>query len=248
MSKIPRTYKRMDESEFTDALRKEAARFGSVTRPSLLGLDDFLHRCNLARLGMYSDWSVSFDMENFTCLPGLFEDNGGSLVGLRHLKGFRFLGCLAGGDWEEPVFFIIYFDWDGKSRLYIPENGNVFCKEHRCAYGSCDSDKEGCDLEAHASDLYNWTAIINDIKKQFALDVTSELPDAIPEAASLPIASVLDALATCVSRAYWHGSNVRCIDDFESNADECNVSCRHWDFCVAQNKLKIAMEALEHES
>lgn len=91
-------------------------------------------------------------------------------------------------------------------------------------------------------------AMTNDIKGQFALDVTSELPDAIPEAASLGIAPVLDALVTCVSRAYWHGDKVRCIDDFESDADECNVNCIHWDFCFAQNKLKIAMEALKNES
>ena len=50
----------------------------------------------------------------------------------------------AGGDWEFPICFIIY--WDGnKLRGYIPEEGNVFNKKQRCAYGSEDDGE--VDLE-----------------------------------------------------------------------------------------------------
>lgn len=40
----------------------------------------------------------------------------------------------AGGDWQYPVHFIIY--WSGKEfRGYIPENGNVYNKKTKAAYG-----------------------------------------------------------------------------------------------------------------
>lgn len=50
-------------------------------------------------------------------------------------NGFTFLGVTAGGDWEEPVFFIIYFDGKGL-RGYIPENGNTYNKITKTAFGS----------------------------------------------------------------------------------------------------------------
>lgn len=47
----------------------------------------------------------------------------------------------AGGDWESPVSFIIY--WDGKKfRAYIPEEGNTFNKQKRSAWGNNDEDEE----------------------------------------------------------------------------------------------------------
>lgn len=50
-------------------------------------------------------------------------------------NGLPVLFVNAGGDWECPICFCIY--WDGKKlRAYIPEDGNVFNKKERCAYGS----------------------------------------------------------------------------------------------------------------
>jgi hypothetical protein len=43
----------------------------------------------------------------------------------------------AGGDWEFPICFCLY--WDGKKmRAYIPEDGNTYNKKEKCAYGSED--------------------------------------------------------------------------------------------------------------
>jgi len=73
-------------------------------------------------------------------------------------NGLTFLGGEAGGDWEYPVKFIIY--WDGKKlRAYIPTEGNYFNRTLKCAYGSeaehiGDSDNfEDEAEEAKAKDL-----------------------------------------------------------------------------------------------
>lgn len=78
---------------------------------------------------------VNFDFENSGCTE---EDNflETKFIGFQTLSnGFSFLGCNAGGDWEHPVFFIIYYD--GKSfRGYVPEKGNTFNKYTKTAFGS----------------------------------------------------------------------------------------------------------------
>lgn len=85
---------------------------------------------------------VQFDFENFEVEEGHFGPKG--LMGYHTLSnGFTFLGCCAGGDWEVPVFFIIY--WDGKKlRAYIPTDGNPWNTDMGTAYGSEDwHDYEG---------------------------------------------------------------------------------------------------------
>lgn len=86
---------------------------------------------------------VCFNDENevFT-QNGAFTDNPNNLCGFHTLdNGFTFLGGMAGGDWEKPVFFIIY--WDGqKLRGYIPAYGNTYNANLNTAFGSEeDSDK-----------------------------------------------------------------------------------------------------------
>ena len=65
-----------------------------------------------------------------------------NLLGINTLEnGLTFLGCMAGGDWEYPLFFIIYFD--GKDlRGYVPCYGNPVNLDFKCAFGSeneCDN-------------------------------------------------------------------------------------------------------------
>lgn len=80
---------------------------------------------------------VQHDWENW--------EKGGSEwpeLGYKLLKNkLPVLWMMAGGDWECPVYFIIY--WDGKSiRGYIPEDGNTYDHEYKAAYGSQeDTDK-----------------------------------------------------------------------------------------------------------
>lgn len=79
---------------------------------------------------------VIFDHENFEMEP---EEDGWPakvFVGLYTLEnGLTYLGACAGGDWEVPVYYIIY--WDGKSlRAYIPKEGNTYNQETKTAFGS----------------------------------------------------------------------------------------------------------------
>ena len=82
-------------------------------------------------------------------------------------NGLSFLGIQAGGDWEIPVFFIIY--WDGKRlRGYVPNNGNTFNEKTKAAYGNeqdYDLPEEECDACNPVSFCVHWDAdaLIEDI-------------------------------------------------------------------------------------
>jgi hypothetical protein len=90
---------------------------------------------------------VKFDWENYECenTYGSFDDFW-PLLGLHrwYVDGgyFNFLGCMAGGDWETPVFFIIYYDGE-KLRGYIPKEGNPWNRTTKQAYGN----NENADLK-----------------------------------------------------------------------------------------------------
>jgi len=79
---------------------------------------------------------VNFDWENYT----QFDDTEGFgiyPVGHRELtKDFHIFFMNAGGDWEYPICFILY--WNKGLRAYIPKNGNAWNKKEKCAYGSED--------------------------------------------------------------------------------------------------------------
>jgi hypothetical protein len=67
-------------------------------------------------------------------------------LGLQTLdNGLTFLGVVAGGDWETPLGFIIY--WDGKKlRAYIPKDGNPWNTDTKMAYGNnCEGQYENGD-------------------------------------------------------------------------------------------------------
>jgi hypothetical protein len=119
------------------------------------GNDDLLESANIER-----DLNkIQFDMENHTCTKNEFscgnEEN--SLVGYNILEnGLSFLGHLAGGDWEDPLFFIIY--WDGKKlRAYIPSDGNTYNHNSKTAFGSeadgMNSEDTNTFMEADFSEL-----------------------------------------------------------------------------------------------
>jgi hypothetical protein len=81
---------------------------------------------------------VEFDTENISdsTSDAWGWKNKQSLLGYRTLdNGLTFLGVNAGGDWEVPIFFIIY--WDGKKlRGYIPTEGNTWNTISKVALGN----------------------------------------------------------------------------------------------------------------
>jgi hypothetical protein len=87
------------------------------------------------------DIKVGFDTENFD-----YEHSkqllGTDLVGLQEWdNGLTFLGIVAGGDWENALFFIVY--WDGsRLRGYVPTDGNPWNTKTMKAYGNDQDDQE----------------------------------------------------------------------------------------------------------
>ena len=110
---------------------------------------------------------IQFDFENSFIEP---EDWMGhiNLVGFHELH-IPFLGCMAGGDWEEPVFFIIYHDGK-KFRGYVPICGNVYNRNTNEAIGNDEEAdyeflaKEEIEYIPEETELdYHWPSIKKDI-------------------------------------------------------------------------------------
>lgn len=81
------------------------------------------------------DLKVEFDRENTAA--GQADGMGPEgLMGHVSLgNGLEFWGLCAGGDWEFPVYFIVY--WDGrKLRGYVPTAGNPWNTTTKRAYGN----------------------------------------------------------------------------------------------------------------
>mgnify|MGYP007069841990 CR=1 FL=1 len=84
--------------------------------------------------------NIRFDIENLdTSSPPVFGyagDVGTDLCGLRTLpNGLTICGAIAGGDWEDPLFYCIYFDGTNL-RAYIPIKGNTVNCDTFSAFGS----------------------------------------------------------------------------------------------------------------
>jgi hypothetical protein len=84
------------------------------------------------------DLKVGFDLEN---VSGFDQENEGGfgpreIMGIRTLpNGMTYAGIMAGGDWECPVFWIVY--WDGRRlRGYVPTDGNPYNTDTMEAYGN----------------------------------------------------------------------------------------------------------------
>lgn len=97
-------------------------------------VDDPLSGLNgLASKVPAGDLKVRFDYENFDSC-GNFGPAG--LMGYHTWpNGLSFLGLAAGGDWEHPVFYVVY--WDGRRlRAYVPTGGNPWNTDTMQAYGN----------------------------------------------------------------------------------------------------------------
>lgn len=55
---------------------------------------------------------------------------------------------LAGGDWESPVLFALYYDGN-TFRGYVPTEGNVFNRTLKQAYGNATDEEDKADCLKH---------------------------------------------------------------------------------------------------
>ena len=92
----------------------------------------------LFRKMLSDDLKVQFDFENFEDGSDAHPFGPARLMGLRTLKnGMTCHGFCAGGDWEHPVFWLVYYD--GKQlRGYIPGDGNPWNTTTHRAFGNDD--------------------------------------------------------------------------------------------------------------
>ncbi|MHA2280224.1 MAG: hypothetical protein ACXAC5_05095 [Promethearchaeota archaeon] len=104
---------------------------------------------------------VEFDWENYTSATDLVDmawrsrspdktEFGYSLdiMGPHNrmgAEGVSWIGCAAGGDWEEPVFFMLYMD-QGQVRVWIPKEGNCWNRTIKQAFGN-DDDSDPVDIK-----------------------------------------------------------------------------------------------------
>lgn len=97
---------------------------------------------------------VKFSLENMTLDPNdpygdFTTDMARDWLGPQAIGDLTFIGCLGGGDWEEPVAFIIY--WDGKNfRGYVPTEGNCFDLASKAAIGTAPEGAVGREFDVAA--------------------------------------------------------------------------------------------------
>jgi hypothetical protein len=144
------------------------AKLDKYINPDLDG-DDFPY--NLPEAVHKDIAKVEFDFENwsvgFSIYTGKDEEGFSDyLAGYCTLpSGIPVLLMNAGGDWEFPICFAIYFDGKGL-RAYIPEDGNSYNKKLKSAWGN-NSDEDIEDDEA--AKLVDRLAILNDINTRITV-------------------------------------------------------------------------------
>jgi len=108
------------------------------------------------------DLKYYFDCENFTTKQGEFDVDD-KYLGYQTLdNGLTFLGFCAGGDWECPIFGIIYYDGK-KLRGYIPTRGQMINRKSKSAIGNDDELDEEFFAEYEGAE-YSEEEMINEIK------------------------------------------------------------------------------------
>lgn len=80
---------------------------------------------------------VEFTLENAEYQKRNGNRHWGNLLGPRMFGNVAGIGCYGGGDWEWPIFFLIYLDADNKTlRSYIPKEGNPWNHQTGAAFGN----------------------------------------------------------------------------------------------------------------
>lgn len=96
---------------------------------------------------------IEFDWEN--CETEDYAGTQSHFMGINALpNGMPFLGMMAGGDWEVPVYFIVYHD--GKElRGYVPKDGNTYNLTTKAAYGNDEDEDEKDAKKRGITDPYD---------------------------------------------------------------------------------------------
>lgn len=113
---------------------------------------------------------IEFDSENIdTEYRGPSGNESIDFMGLHELdNGLVFLGIYSGGDWEYPIFFIIY--WDGETfRGYIPTDGQYYNRKTKQAFGNDEESDAEQGYDCESSDRHDFGKMLEDIKKRIVV-------------------------------------------------------------------------------
>lgn len=80
-------------------------------------------------------------------------------------EGVSWIGCAAGGDWEEPLFFILYMD-QGEVRAWIPKDGNCWNRTTKQAFGN-DEDDDSKDIKKQIKKSGKYPELLDDDMKDY---------------------------------------------------------------------------------
>jgi hypothetical protein len=137
-----------------------------------IGHEDFEPYENLLENSVISkDLSkVDFDMENYqigNANPSFKKYPEDHISAVGYPTGYEVLSnglpvlfVSAGGDWQFPICFCIYYDGD-KLRAYIPSDGNAWNKKEKCAYEPEEDNDDNvkfikeCDADKIRQDIIN---------------------------------------------------------------------------------------------
>lgn len=139
--------------------------------------------------------TVQYSVENCSADDIAVREIAGresSLYGYHEINGFPFYGYNAWGDWEVPVYGIIYMkNDDDRPFMYTPIKGNSYNPKYNSAYGNNDDYDDGEDA------VLDYDAIVEDIKVAFNLSTpaaTGEAAESLSE-----IVDDIDELVEAVS-------------------------------------------------
>lgn len=118
---------------------------------------------------MVSDFPYGFDGGNGgkieKDLDKVFADWDFQFQKAGQIGNLHFNEYIMGGDWETPVFFIVY--WDGKEfRAYIPKDGNAWNTDNHKAYGNHEASDKKNALKRFGTEDYK--SVNFDYKKMYA--------------------------------------------------------------------------------
>lgn len=151
------------------------------------------------------DLKYDFDCENFTTKQGEFDVDD-KYIGYQTLdNGLTFLGFYAGGDWECPIFGIIYYDGK-KLRGYIPTRGQMVNRKSKAAIGNDEELDEEFLAEYEGAECSE-EEMINEIKTRIIVkdDNSSKNSPMIVIRAALYVEDSDDPEIelTLTSQKYW---------------------------------------------
>lgn len=111
---------------------------------------------------------ISFDLEN--CFFDWPPELEGVLGWQTTSDGKPFLGAYAGGDWEHPLVFIVWWsDVEEQPLVYVPRQGNVVNWSRGAAYYSKDNEPDEWGEPAPQDADFDEAALLEDIRHFLSL-------------------------------------------------------------------------------